>query len=158
MTSTKTWIEISDTLDKHDPIVDILVMAFHDGELLLLKSALGHRFPRARFEDREAMNKTVRREVYEQTGAFLKESRLLGLLKAEDTRGESSQTPIYVGLVHNVESPVLKDVGRRVFHDPDDAFKLLDPEEWKRTRGVLFYHAFRLHQDMERDLRRGERW
>lgn len=125
-------LRLSSCLPSRASLEDVVVVAIYRDKVVLV----GNDFPRVAFNPREPLSKTVRRELFEQTGAFLNKSAMLGSVKL----GED-EIPVYVGLVHHMEGPVLKR-GRQVFRT-EDAFWKLSPE-WRPVRSALFYYAFEM--------------
>lgn len=145
----KAYLELSDSLDDREQVDEILILAYLGDELLMLRKNRETTLPRARFEREEAIEKTVRRALYEQTGAFLRKSKLLGLLRIEEDQSEK-ELPVYVGIVNHIESPVLHDAGRKRLCNSHEARRQLADPEWEKTKDFMFYHAWKMKERLAR--------
>ena len=146
------FIDPSESLPKIDLIKEILVIAFTDEKILMVtKENQGPRFPEILFEQHEALEKTVRREIYNQTGALIKNSRLLGTLTFKsEIQQENTYIPIYIGQITAIENTVLmpKTIRRKLL-DIEDCYTELKDEYWTKIKDYLFYHAFKLFQALK---------
>jgi len=145
----RVYIELSDSLVEKELIEEILIVSFLGEKMLLVRKGKVHRFPLIKLEQGESIEKTVRRELYYQTGALLKTGQLLGLLRF----GDEQVVPIYVGLISHLEKPVLKNDFRKRVCDIDVAYEKLTQDYWQKTKSFLFYHAYKLAKQIEREER-----
>lgn len=149
----KTYIELSHNLDRTDRVDEILIMSFYQDKLLLMKKGKTFRFPIATFEPGESLEKTVRRDLYERTGALLRTGKLLGLLRFEHANprlsNKDKEIPIYVCTIYHFESPVLKNEYKKHLCDIGSAYQKLRQPYWEKVKAYLFYHAYKLYREME---------
>jgi len=144
-----TQLDITDNLGPTESIEHVIVLAFHEDDLLLLNDKVD-RFPVASFERGERIAKTVLRELYAQTGALLQRCGLLGLLRFNGMEARRT-VPVYVGLVQQLETPVLSSIAERNFCDIDVAFRLLRQDYLREVKSRLFYHAFKMFKHLKHE-------
>lgn len=141
----KVYIELSNVLHDLSIVEQVMVFCFFEDKVILQEKDMKWRFPEARFDRAEALEKTVRRELYEQTGALLKHGEMLGLMHFDS----STSIPIYVGTAYPVETPVLRTDWQPRITELDDAYKMLKEPYRKKTKAFLFYHAHKRFKELE---------
>ncbi len=142
------YIKHDDSLPSLETISEILVVPFFDKKILMIEEEDSdhHRFPAIRLEQAESLEKTVRREVYAQTGALVKQSGLLGILKFIDPLDSSNcnNIPIYVAQVYRIENtPLIPATYHRKLNALKSVMEELIQPYWKRIREYLLYHSYK---------------
>ncbi|WP_442595630.1 RNA deprotection pyrophosphohydrolase [Neobacillus sp. D3-1R] len=80
----------------------LIICKFKDNWLLTNHKSRGFEFPGGKVEQGESLEEAAKREVWEETGAILKQLRELGTYKVFDSKGPFSKK-VYLGMVDHLE-------------------------------------------------------
>lgn len=121
-----------------------MFVGFYQGHVLLIREEGEYSLPKVSFESSESLEKTVRREVYSQTGALVETSELFGILKIIKPYHPLVyvNVPIYVGNIYGIESCPAKK--QRHLISIDSVCESLKQPYFQKIKGYLLYHAYKL--------------
>lgn len=115
------------------------------------------RLPLAKFDAAEPLEQTVRRDLYAQTGALLKRSQQLGILHFEHAdpskRHLDRHVPIYIGVIYELESPILHSPEQRELVSFDEASQRLRQDYLRKVKAFLFSQALNHIYEMKKEKR-----
>lgn len=148
------YINPSASLPPNQFINNVMVIAFIDNKILMIQDQDDKdlKFPEFAFDHNESIEKTLRREVYNQTGALIRDSSLLGTLTfVSKIRRYNCYIPLYIGNIMTIENTALmpKTLHRKVL-DIEESFRELKAGYWSKIKAYLFYHAYKLSQAMNK--------